>query len=73
MCAGNMQCLRQEWLCDGDMDCPGKDDENEENCPHHCPEDYFMCGDQSCILEQFKCNAFNECIDGSDELNCRKS
>ncbi|KAK7085741.1 hypothetical protein SK128_012854, partial [Halocaridina rubra] len=70
MCAGGFQCIRLDWLCDKDADCPEEDDESEEHCPHPCSKNSFMCGDQTCIEEHLRCNGFTECADGSDEAGC---
>lgn len=72
-CAGGFQCIRRDWLCDGDMDCPSGDDESEDTCQKRCSEGYFTCADQSCIPDHLRCNKFPECADGSDEVDCGES
>ena len=38
-----------------------------------CPYDSdFRCGDGVCIRSNQVCNRFNNCKDGSDEVNCSK-
>ena len=31
LCETNGSCISKQWLCDGQLDCPGKED--EQNCP----------------------------------------
>lgn len=35
-----------------------------------CPTGQFRCGSGECISDTLKCNLYNDCADGSDELNC---
>ena len=46
------------WLCSGRRTCARSE---------------FQCGDGSCIDVRRKCDTYNDCSDGSDEENCRKS
>ena len=38
-------------------------------CPYN---GYFRCGTGECILTRYTCDRFNNCRDGSDEINCSK-
>ncbi|XP_013394997.1 low-density lipoprotein receptor-related protein 3 isoform X1 [Lingula anatina] len=35
-----------------------------------CDGSQFHCGNGACILKRWRCNSWNECGDGSDEVNC---
>lgn len=39
---------------------------------HECKPDQFRCNDGICIAGYKKCNVMIDCIDGSDEIDCRK-
>ena len=51
------------WLCGGSMVA------NENKCH----ESEYRCSDGTCILNYYKCDGDNDCLDGSDELNCTPS
>lgn len=53
--------------CDGQNDCPGRDDEHD--CSF-CFKDEFTCDNQHCIPEKWVCDKTDDCDDGSDEKNC---
>lgn len=40
--------------------------------PVHCMANEFRCNDGSCIRAAFKCDNVTDCLDRSDELNCRR-
>ena len=39
---------------------------------HACGSEHFACYNAFCILMEKRCDAIEDCIDGSDELNCGK-
>lgn len=72
-CNDRITCIHKSWVCDGEKDCPGGDDETAPNCQNiTCRPDQFQCKDRSCIPGHFYCSGKAECTDGSDELNCSK-
>ncbi|KAI9579386.1 hypothetical protein GQX74_004858 [Glossina fuscipes] len=70
-CKDRITCINLDWLCDGEADCPGGDDEHRENCKNKtCRNDQFQCDNLSCIAGLLACNGVNDCPDRSDERNC---
>ena len=38
-----------------------------------CETGYFICADKEyCVKQQYNCDNYPDCQDGSDELNCSK-
>ncbi|XP_065898098.1 low-density lipoprotein receptor-related protein 1B-like isoform X2 [Dysidea avara] len=72
-------CLRSTDVCNGYSECQyryGSDsDYDEQNCASRlCPYDGdYRCGDNRCIRSAWVCNRYNNCRDGSDEINCSYS
>ncbi|XP_060092506.1 very low-density lipoprotein receptor-like [Heteronotia binoei] len=70
LCRNGAECVRHEYICDGENDCA--DGSDEENCSQFCnDQEMFECesGDK-CIEERYHCDGFPHCPDGSDESNC---
>jgi hypothetical protein len=65
----NGTCIMKEWLCDGDVDCPLGED--EENCGT-CLPSQFQCDNFECVAQEQMCNGVSDCSDGSDEFSCCK-
>ncbi|XP_065894299.1 sortilin-related receptor-like isoform X2 [Dysidea avara] len=69
-------CLRYYDRCDGYSECQNhhgsNSDYDEQNCASiPCPYDGdHRCGDNRCIRSRDVCNRYNNCRDGSDEINC---
>ena len=63
-CANGARSIPSSYLCDGDLDCVGGDDETG------CGGD-FTCPDGSLIPESDICNGGEpDCPGGEDESNC---
>ncbi|CAG2178352.1 unnamed protein product, partial [Oppiella nova] len=67
------QCVWDSWLCDGQKDCDGGED--EDNCKFgakNCTENEFKCIHTSgCVPLSDVCNGRDDCGDGTDEWGCR--
>lgn len=70
-CKDRITCIHRSWVCDGEKDCPGGDDEMAPTCLNvTCRADQFQCKDRTCIAGALECSGKAECADGSDEVNC---
>jgi hypothetical protein len=58
---------------DNDDDDNGDDDDDNGYCYRSCTEHEFQCTDGSCISLTWKCDLEQDCMDGSDEVNCSES
>ncbi|KAI8124726.1 Modular serine protease [Lucilia cuprina] len=71
----NGQCISDDKLCDGKVDCRDRSDEIAENCiqfHESCPKYAFRCAYGACIDGKTRCNGVQDCADNSDELICIK-
>ena len=79
-CSNSKECIKQEWACDGDVDCVDGSDEDESSCFGRTPtnstcskqEPFFRCLNGDCIPQELQCSGEKDCIDGSDEVDCGK-
>ncbi|KAM7361096.1 modular serine protease-like [Cochliomyia hominivorax] len=63
------ECISNEKVCDGIVDCKDGSDETVDICSSlKCPEYSFRCGYGACITGLSACNRFKDCRDGSDEI-----
>jgi len=73
-CRSSKECIPNQKLCDGEMDCPFGDDEEDCLDPHCYLKDYVRCkGSNRCIHEKHFCDGIDHCSDGYDEKSCEKS
>lgn len=69
------RCIPLSWVCDGEDDCPNKEDESAEcrspNGGNTCQPTYFRCASGKCIPGRWECDYEPDCNDNSDEhANC---
>ncbi|CEF60016.1 Laminin B type IV domain and EGF-like, laminin domain and Low-density lipoprotein (LDL) receptor class A repeat and Immunoglobulin subtype 2 domain and Immunoglobulin subtype domain and Immunoglobulin-like domain and Immunoglobulin I-set domain and Immunoglobulin-like fold domain and Laminin B, subgroup domain-containing protein [Strongyloides ratti] len=69
---GNNDCVKNDYVCDGEPDCGDRAD--EANCPATkvCEPNEFKCGNDRCVQKMWLCDGDDDCGDGTDELNCKK-
>ena len=69
-CRDTVLCIYGAYVCDGQADCDGGDD--EEGClERECPEGDVKCGDTgACIGHARACNGCFDCPNGDDEKDC---
>ncbi len=68
----NMECVKSDYVCDGEADC--RDRTDEENCPslRSCEPNEFRCGNSRCVQKMWLCDGDDDCGDRSDEASCGK-
>ncbi|KYN23000.1 Vitellogenin receptor [Trachymyrmex cornetzi] len=73
-CSEHSVCISKKNVCDGIEHCPNGEDETMGNCyeKKKCEEDHFTCTNGECIDIEDRCNGHYDCIDLSDEMNCRR-
>ncbi|KHJ45819.1 immunoglobulin domain protein [Trichuris suis] len=66
----NGECVKREYVCDGQRDC--RDGSDEFNCPapQACEPNEFQCNNRNCVQKMWLCDGDDDCGDGSDEQNC---
>lgn len=70
-CPSSKTCISKSWLCDGNSDCPGKEDEAPSLCSvHKCEDNEFQCASGQCLPSSYKCDGVPDCSDQSDEQSC---
>ncbi|VDM94532.1 unnamed protein product, partial [Onchocerca ochengi] len=67
---GNNECVKTEYVCDGEPDC--RDRTDEQNCPtlRSCEPNEFKCNNGRCVQKMWLCDGDDDCGDNSDEQAC---
>ncbi|KAK3108443.1 hypothetical protein FSP39_008068, partial [Pinctada imbricata] len=68
-CVADRECIHNNYLCDGHMDC--RDGSDEYNCTYTCRPGEYKCSTGACISMNTICDGQQDCLDGSDERDCK--
>ncbi|XP_064597469.1 scavenger receptor cysteine-rich type 1 protein M160-like [Liolophura sinensis] len=68
LCADKKTCIYSDFICDGDLDCPGGEDET--SCVPSCSSGDFVCQDLTCLSGHRQCDGIPDCKNDEDERNC---
>jgi len=61
------------FRCDGIAHCPNGEDETIDCYEKKiCKKNHFTCTNGECIDIKDRCNGYYDCIDRSDEKNCKR-
>lgn len=62
-------CVPFNKMCDGNVDCHDKSDEDEDMCKQkkQCVTSEFKCRNGHCVHKTKFCDLIDDCGDGSDE------
>ena len=75
---GTNDCLDKAYVCDGEWDCDGGEDEDKARHPKNpickslpitCRHEQFQCQNKECIPEAQHCDGNVNCADASDEMD----
>ena len=67
------ECIWQAWVCDGEKDCDGGEEEDATLCAGwaNCTNNDFRCElSGECVDASRLCNGVDDCVDKSDESGC---
>ena len=68
-----IKCLPYGKMCDGVKDCLFGSDEDDSFCKQSCLGNQLICDNDKCVDSREECDGyilFNNCVDGSDRVNC---
>ncbi|XP_041470596.1 uncharacterized protein LOC121420125 [Lytechinus variegatus] len=72
-CSRSNHCYLEDEICDGTVQCE-RSGEDEQGCGSPVPDPCHYCErygtDDTCLPQQWLCDDYADCIDGSDESDC---